>query len=568
MRTSTITSPPFNKFLTAMVIIAMMLAGLPVQGVSAATITVNTVNDEIIDDSNCSLREAIMAANMDASVNGCVYSGAGPDDIITLVSGQTYTLTRVGATDTTGDLDVHGNLTIQASGSTDAIIDAAGINRALEAGQLGNVNLTLINITIMNGNAPDGGGIFFDGAGTLTLQDSAILNNVATGAQNCGAGIYSATPATIVINNSTIAGNSCSDPSSDGAGLYKNAGGSVTITNSTFSGNTAGDNGGGINFDVTGGTMTIRNSTFANNTAGGRGGGIQVANGTVTIDFSTFSGNAANMDPALSTSIGGAVQATGGSVEIRRSILANSTNTFATPQDCDQATPGVISVTNSIVETNSDCALTSTSNADPGLGALASNGGPTMTMAITSGSPAFNAVQNCSSASADQRGVTRPQGAACDLGAYELDTNPAAPGKASLVSPSGGIGTNNPTYTWNQVSGATWYYLWVNGPSGNIFKKWYTSAQANCNGSTCSVAGATPNLGTGTHTWWVQTWNDAGGFGPWSDGMSFSLATPGAATLVSPSGSVTTNTPTFTWNQVSGATWYYLWVNGPSGYVI
>ena len=144
---------------------------------------------------------------------------------------------------------------------------------------------------------------------------------------------------------------------------------------------------------------------------------------------------------------------------------------------------------------------------------------------------------------------------------------PIAPGKATLTSPTSSIGTNNPTYRWNEVSGATWYYLWVDGPSGNIFKQWYTSAQANCNGTTCSVAGATPDLGGGLHTWWVQTWGDAGS-GPWSDGMTFTPPTPvvpGAATLTSPSGSVATNNPTYTWNEVSGASWYYLWVNGPSG---
>src|SRR5687767_9255175 len=132
MRTSTISSPPFNKFLTAIVIIALMLVALPVMPVSAGTITVNTVTDEIVDDAACSLREAIMAANMDTSVNGCSYVGTGPDDIITLASGQTYTLSRVGATATTGDLDIDGNLTIQASGTTNAIIDANEINRVLE----------------------------------------------------------------------------------------------------------------------------------------------------------------------------------------------------------------------------------------------------------------------------------------------------------------------------------------------------------------------------------------------------------------------------------------------------
>jgi hypothetical protein len=73
-------------------------------------------------------------------------------------------------------------------------------------------------------------------------------------------------------------------------------------------------------------------------------------------------------------------------------------------------------------------------------------------------------------------------------------------------------------------------------------------------------------LAGGSHTWWIQTWNDAG-YGPWSAGMNFTLPLdpPGAATLISPTGSIADTTPIYTWNAVSGSTWYYLWVNDSSG---
>jgi hypothetical protein len=143
------------------------------------------------------------------------------------------------------------------------------------------------------------------------------------------------------------------------------------------------------------------------------------------------------------------------------------------------------------------------------------------------------------------------------------------PGSASLSSPSGYIGADYiPAYTWNQVSGATWYYLYVDGPSGNVIKQWYTSAQANCNGSTCSLKPGT-TLSGGAHTWWILTWN-SNGSGPWSVAKSFNTASPmpipGTATLVSPSGGTGWGSqPTYMWNQVNGSTWYYLWINGPSG---
>jgi hypothetical protein len=98
-------------------------------------------------------------------------------------------------------------------------------------------------------------------------------------------------------------------------------------------------------------------------------------------------------------------------------------------------------------------------------------------------------------------------------------TIPTPPGVAILSSPNGSIGTNNPTYTWNKTSGATWYYLWVNGPSGNVIKQWY-EASIVCGASTCSVTPVT-TLAGGAHTWWLQTWNSAG-YGPWSNPANFS----------------------------------------------
>lgn len=87
------------------------------------------------------------------------------------------------------------------------------------------------------------------------------------------------------------------------------------------------------------------------------------------------------------------------------------------------------------------------------------------------------------------------------------------PGPVTLISPTGTSKTKTPTYTWNQAVNATWYQLWVHGPSGAVIKIWYTSKEANCNGDTCSVK---PNkrLSSGTYTWGVQTWNEVG-FGEW-----------------------------------------------------
>ena len=115
------------------------------------------------------------------------------------------------------------------------------------------------------------------------------------------------------------------------------------------------------------------------------------------------------------------------------------------------------------------------------------------------------------------------------------------------------------------MSNATWYLLQVNTntPNKAVIYQWYTAAQANCNGTTCSVTPATTLTGGG-YTWWVLTYN-SGGDGAWSTGMNFSttvIPKLGAATLVSPTGSIgTILNPTYTWNQVTGSTWYLLQVN-------
>jgi hypothetical protein len=135
------------------------------------------------------------------------------------------------------------------------------------------------------------------------------------------------------------------------------------------------------------------------------------------------------------------------------------------------------------------------------------------------------------------------------------------PGKATLLSPSGPIDTTKPTYTWEADAQSTWYWLWVNDSTGNRINKWYTATHAGCAGGagTCAI---TPDvLLSGSCKWWVQTWKP-GCSGPWSDAGVFTVP---KVTLISPSGTITTTTPTYSWHADPDATWYYLWVNDSTG---
>jgi hypothetical protein len=120
-----------------------------------------------------------------------------------------------------------------------------------------------------------------------------------------------------------------------------------------------------------------------------------------------------------------------------------------------------------------------------------------------------------------------------------------------------------PVYTWNAVSNATHYYLYVyRGTTTLVFSQALTSAQANCSTGTgrCSFTPSV-SLKNTAHTWLVRTYNGFG-YGPYSARLSFTVsAPPPLVTLVSPSGTIRTTRPTYYWNAVANATRYYLQVD-------
>jgi hypothetical protein len=105
----------------------------------------------------------------------------------------------------------------------------------------------------------------------------------------------------------------------------------------------------------------------------------------------------------------------------------------------------------------------------------------------------------------------------------KFNVNVSPPAAATLIAPNGLISTNIPTYTWNGVSGSTWYYLWVNDATGNRIAKWYSATEAGCLSATgtCSVIPAVA-LAEGEARWWVQTYNGTG-YGPWSSSLPFTI---------------------------------------------
>jgi hypothetical protein len=239
---------------------------------------------------------------------------------------------------------------------------------------------------------------------------------VASGNVGSQGAILNFAPGVLTLKNSTLSGNSASYY---GGGLENAGGGTVTIIGSTISGNSASVFGGGV---INGaGPMTIVNSTIANNTAGYKGGGLFAEGATALINV-TIAGN--------SSSWGGGVYSF--VLTLKNSILADN-HAFAQGGNCILENPIVSAGHN--VSDDGTCALSGmgdSNNVAAGLAAagLQDNGGPTQTIALVTASPALNGVpvaptNYCTLADGttpivtDARGVYRPQGSACDVGAYE-----------------------------------------------------------------------------------------------------------------------------------------------------
>jgi predicted outer membrane repeat protein len=274
-----------------------------------------------------------------------------------------------------------------------------------QAGAIFNSGITIVNDCIVSQNAAvsEGGAIYNSSDAQLEISNSAFTINQALD----GGAIFS--DGVLTISGSTFSNNITTNLSTgEGGAIHIPTANSATVSGSTFDGNQAGY-GGGIYSEIS--AITVSNSTFHGNSAV-NGGGYYKARGGVDFFNDTFSHNAASGS-------GAGIYNDGPGTELVNTILANSTS----GGDCYSNT-ALSSDSNNLIESHTGCG-TPVSTADPMLGALGGNGGPTMTMALLSGSPAKDAGDNTVCAdppvsSLDQRGFARPSFTTCDIGAFEL----------------------------------------------------------------------------------------------------------------------------------------------------
>ncbi|MFB6271467.1 MAG: choice-of-anchor Q domain-containing protein, partial [Salinibacter sp.] len=322
-------------------------------------------------------------------------------------------------------------------------------NLARSAGGIGNIGtMEIVDSTVAKNEADVIGGIVNEG--TLRLQASAVKQNaaaVAGGIDNRG---------DMVLRQSTVSGNSATRDISlppsppvratgpraagvDGHGAVwglqqGDQGDSDTqrtrIVNSTISNNEA-KRGGGI-FSIQTAPPPFPDQQTPSLQINHQGGGIVSINASVQLLSSTVARNGVSQDGSgIYLRIAAGETRLQTTVEVANSIVSSPSlssscrvdvNSGINPNhafDTLDRSEGPSGVTTPNLDSDGSCPTFSQSDVNPKLGPLEDHGGPTKTHAIAMDSPALNAALACPPPETDQRGVSRPQGMSCDLGAYE-----------------------------------------------------------------------------------------------------------------------------------------------------
>ncbi|MGQ0621509.1 MAG: choice-of-anchor Q domain-containing protein [Panacagrimonas sp.] len=332
--------------------------------------------------------------------------------------------------------------------------------------------LTLVASTVTANTTNDGAGICSAG-GRVYLENSTVSGNLGV-LDFASGGIDTFFGGTLTINNSAISDNDSGNGIATRAAGINSFQSTVRISNSTISGNTGGRFGGAITHSY--GTLTLANSTISGNSAVGdagdgfvyssSGGGIDSGRmGNITISNSTISGNFATTGGAIEArygsvvtledstvtgndaTSGGGISCTGDQLTLVRTLVSGN-SALVEGAELTEAfgCQGQIVSSNSLfghsgltsaqafdgfVPGASDLTATSDGTDPTALAnilapTLEDNGGPTRTHALVEDGPAVDAAGNeCSNA--DQRGVARPQGIACDIGAFEAEDDATPP---------------------------------------------------------------------------------------------------------------------------------------------
>ncbi|MDX1994025.1 MAG: choice-of-anchor Q domain-containing protein [bacterium] len=307
----------------------------------------------------------------------------------------------------TENLILQRDLTLQGADAATTILDGGAVGRVLTL--RGGIEVTLRGLTLRNGRAENGAGLFTLES-TAILIDSVMTGNVATGR---GGAIYSEA-GTIMLTRSMITDNAAGS-----GGAIATDAGSITVNDSLIARNSAASGGG---LFTASGTVKLSNTTLSGNTASD-GGGLYTDSGTTSLNSVTIAANSASAGA-------GGVRSLRAEVKLSNTLIADN------GVDCGGR---MISLGYNLFQTpGGDCVVAgdvaTTLTAVPALlGGLADNGGALLTHALLENSPAIDAGNPSGTGPTactlvDGRGWERAwdEPHRCDIGAYE--TNALLPG--------------------------------------------------------------------------------------------------------------------------------------------
>ncbi len=367
-----------------------------------------------------------------------------------LAGGGTVTFACSGTIVLTATITIAADTAVDGSGQS---VTISGNNLVRVFAVNSGVTLSLDRLTVANGHSySDGGAGIANSGGTVIVNNSVLFNNFDASMYSSMGGGISNSGGTVIASNSIFSNNRTSW---EGGGIG-NSVGTVTVSNCLFVGNSAMD-GGAIATD--GGTVEVSRSAFSGNLAYGWGGGIWNYHAGVTVVDSTFVDNNAEYGGGVGTSWDAILSVTnssffqnnaddysggifnGGTGTISNCTFNNNGASYA-GGGITNGSGSMLTLRNTIIAnspTGGNCygvlidgggnlSYPDTTcpgiNADPMLGPLQDNGGPTRTMALRAGSAAIDAADDAICAAdpvnnRDQRGIARPQGPHCDIGAVE-----------------------------------------------------------------------------------------------------------------------------------------------------
>ncbi|MGA9284382.1 MAG: right-handed parallel beta-helix repeat-containing protein [Solirubrobacteraceae bacterium] len=384
-------------------LIALLLPAMA----AAQTLVVTTTADS--KDAGCTIALCSFRDALGAAKTG---------DTIMMGEG-TYKATM---TEGNGVWSPDGEYTIQGAGAGKTIIDANKLGRAFAFYG----DITVSGVTVTGGIDPGsgcgcGGGFEVRQGAFLTLLNSVVEGNSAGG----GGGIDVDSQSKAVLENVLVSQNSSS---SGGGGIrvepVSGTTGTLAMTNVTISGNsTTGSSGAGLDNQ---GSTTATNITINGNQSSGEGGGIlNASTGALVMTNATIAENIAHENAPGIRNLGSS-----SAVALRNTIVADGCSGTGTPAVTSQGHN---------LDAGTSCGFAEAgdiSGKNPLLGALQNNGGamelPTMALAQTS--PALDAANNAVCPTTDERGVARPHGPVCDIGAFELSAPIVTAGTAGAAT--------------------------------------------------------------------------------------------------------------------------------------